>query len=176
LIPVSDKHAARPLWGSVVIFLASFFVLQLGWTQARGTFLERWVIDYATVRTSVAVVNALTPQADAVALGASILSPGGGVTVRNGCEGTEVLFLLIAAILCYPFSWGMRLAGAVAGLLFVFVINQVRLVALFYAVRTDSPLFGPLHGVVAPLVLILCTLIFFVALISWGQARRREPP
>jgi exosortase/archaeosortase family protein len=160
----------------VAIFLVSFFVLQLAWTQARGTFLERWIIDYATVRTSVAVVNVLTPRTDAVAQGASILAAGGGVTVRNGCEGTEVLFLLVAALLSYPFTWGTRLAGAAAGVLYVFLINQVRLVALFYAVRNDSLLFGPLHGVVAPLVLILCTLLFFVALRSWDQARRREPP
>jgi len=147
-------------------------VLQLSWSLARGAILEHWVIDGATVRTSVAIVNALTPAAGAEAHGASILAPGGGVTVLNGCEGTEVLFLLFAALAAYPFSWTMRVAGMAAGTLYVFVINQIRLVALFYAIRNNPELFAQLHAVVAPLALILCTLLFFIGLRSWDQARR----
>ena len=173
-MPFPDKHhTARRPWLAAVVFLLTFFVLQVSWTQARGTVLERWVIDYATVHTSVALINTLTPQAAAVAQGASVLAPQGGINVRNGCEGTEVLFLLVAALMAYPFSWVQRLVGVATGSVYVFVINQVRLVALFYAIRDDRPLFNQLHGVVAPLVLVTCTLAFFVALRNWGQARAR---
>jgi len=172
-MPIPDKHhSARPIWLAITIFLTSFLTLQLGWSRARGTDLEHWVIDGATVRTSVAIVNALTPAVAAEAHGASILAPGGGVTVLDGCEGTEVLFLLFAALAAYPFSWTVRMGGLVAGTVYVFVINQLRLVALFYAIRSNPALFAQLHAVIAPLVLILCTLLFFSALRSWDQARR----
>jgi exosortase/archaeosortase family protein len=175
LIPVPDKHlGGRRLVPALAIFLLSFLALQLGWHEARGTRLERWVIDYATVRTGVLLINTLTPQAAAVAEGASILAPDGGINVRNGCEGTEVLFLLLAALLAYPFSWRLRLVGAVVGAAYVFIINQARLLVLFYAIRNDRLLFSELHGVVAPLVLILCTLLFFVALLSWDRPRRMD--
>lgn len=168
LIRGSDKRArARPLWQSLAIFLLSCFALQLGWSQARGTRLERWVIDGLTVHTGTALINTLTPQVAAVARGASILAPGGGITVRNGCEGTEILFLLVAALLAYPFSHRMRLAGMIAGTAYVFLINQLRLLALFYSFRTDRVLFEQFHGLIAPLLLIACTLIFFVVLRSW---------
>lgn len=155
----------------MAVFLLTFLALQIGWAQARGTALERWVIDCATVRTSVALINTLTPQAAAVAHGPSILATQGGINVRNGCEGTEVLFLLLAALMAYPFSWTLRLVGAVAGSVYVFLINQVRLLSLFYAIRNDPPLFDQLHAVVAPLALILLTLIFFVALRSFARPR-----
>lgn len=156
----------------MAIFLLGFFVLQLGWNQARGTRLEHWVIDCATVRTSVALINTLTPRVSAVARGPSILAPDGGINVRNGCEGTEVLFLLIAALLAYPFSWRLRVVGAVAGAGYVFLVNQVRLLALFYSIRSDRSLFNQLHGVIAPLALILCTLMFFLVLRTWDQRLR----
>jgi len=165
---------ARRLWAALAIFLLSFFALQLGWSQARGTPLERWVIDGATVRTSVALINTLTPGAAAVARGATIAAPDGGITVRNGCEGTEVLFLLVAALAAYPFSWRLRLVGAIGGAVYVFLINQIRLVSLFYAIRNDRTLFNQLHGVVAPLLLVLCTLVFFAALRGWDRAIRHE--
>jgi exosortase family protein XrtM len=152
----------------------SFFGLQLGWSLARGTSLERWIIDFATVRTSVTLINTLTPQAAAAARGPSILSADGGINVRNGCEGTELLFLLVAALLAYPFSWRMRLFGVVAGAAYVFLINQARLLALFYSIRNNPALFNQLHGVIAPLVLIVCMLVFFIALRNWEQRPRRE--
>jgi exosortase/archaeosortase family protein len=159
----------RPLWRSLAIFLLSFAALQFGWEQARGTRLEHWVIDYATVRTSVALINTLTPQAAAVARGPRVAAPEGGINVRNGCEGTEVFFLLLAALLAYPFRWQERLVGAVAGAAFVFLINQARLLALFYSFRNDPALFNQLHGVIAPGVLVLCTLLFFTALQGWNR-------
>lgn len=150
-------------------------MLQMGWNRAGGGPLERWVIDCATVRTSVAIINTLTPHVAAVAHGPSILAASAGVNVRNGCEGTEIFFLLLAALLAYPFTWSVRLLGALAGALYVFLINQVRLVALFYAIRNDPGLFGQLHGVIAPLALVGCTVAFFVMLRRWDQARQRVP-
>jgi exosortase/archaeosortase family protein len=122
----------------------------------------------------VALINTLTPQVAAAARGPSILASDGGINVRNGCEGTEILFLLVAALLAYPFSWRLRLVGAVAGAAYVFLINQVRLLALFYSIRSDRALFNQLHGVIAPLVLILCTLAFFIALRSWDRHPRTD--
>ena len=167
--PSYKHHTARPLWQSLAVFLLGFFLLQLGWNQARGSWLERWVIDYATVHTSVALINTLTPQVAATARGPSILAPDGGINVRNGCEGTEILFLLVAALLTCPFSWRLRLVGTVAGTAYVFLLNQVRLLALFYSIRSDRALFNQLHGVIAPLALILGTLVFFVVLRSWDR-------
>lgn len=174
MIPIPDNTAIarrRRILPALAIFLLTFFALQIGWSHARGTSLEHWVIDGATVHTSVAVINALTPQASAIAQGPSILAPSGGINVRNGCEGTEILFLLLAALLAYPFSWRLRLVGAIAGAVYVFLINQIRLVTLFYAIRNDYALFNQLHGVVTPLALILCTLLFFAALRGWDQSR-----
>jgi exosortase/archaeosortase family protein len=174
-MPTPYKHrTALPLWRPLAVFLLSFFLLQLGWNHARGSQLERWVIDYATVHTSVVLINTLTPQVAAAARGPSIYARDGGINVRNGCEGTEILFLLVAALLAYPFSWRLRLVGAVAGAAYVFVINQVRLLALFYSFRSDRILFDQLHGVVAPFVLILCTLLFFIALRSLDRQPRAD--
>lgn len=161
----------RPLWWALVIFVLSFFALQLGWNQARGTRLERWVIDDATVHTSVALINVLTPRVAATARGPSVLAAGGGINVRNGCEGTEVVFLLLAGLLAHPFSWRARALGLLGGVALIFLANQVRLLTLFYSVRNDPALFADLHGLITPLLLVACTLGFFVALLGWDLRR-----
>jgi exosortase/archaeosortase family protein len=170
---IAAAHVAprvRP-WRLVGTFLVCFFLLQLLWNCARGTWIEHWVIDRATVRTSASLVNAFTPQQQAVARGSTLVGRDGTITVRRGCEGTETLFLLIAALLAYPLSRPVLLIGLAGGLGLVFALNQVRLLALYYALHRHPLLFGELHGLVMPLMLIAFTAAFFVALLGWDRQR-----
>lgn len=146
----------------LLIFIVAFVALQWAWGQARGTVVERAVIDQATVRPAVYLVNLISPKASAYAEGSRLKAPGGGINILNGCEGTEVLFLLYAALLVAPLAWRARLLGAGVATLFIYVLNQVRIVALFFAYRSDAGWFDALHGMIAPLLLIACALLFFL--------------
>jgi exosortase/archaeosortase family protein len=149
---------------SVVLFLGAFALLQWGWSEARGTWIERIVIDRMTVETAASVINALDPAIGVQAVGSRLKAAGGGINILNGCEGIEVLFLLIGAMLVAPISWRARVLGIMAGGVLVFALNQSRVIALFYAFRSDRALFDALHGVIAPLLLVLAAGAFFV---SW---------
>ncbi len=94
--------------------------------------------------------------------GPRLAAPGGGLVVLAGCEGVDVLLLLTAAMAVAPIPWRARLAGLAAGALLTFVLNQVRVVGLFYAFRMDRELFSMLHGVVAPLAMAVLAGAFFV--------------
>lgn len=165
---LSLAHPPRaPIWRVGLVFLLALLALQSGWSALRGSAAERAVIDQATVGTAVALVRQLTPEVDAQARGARIQAPGGGINVLNGCEGTEVLFLLWAALLAAPLSWRWRLQGALLGVVWVFTLNQMRLLALFYSYRGDREVFNLLHGLVAPGVLVAATLLF----VAWVYRR-----
>lgn len=168
-----NPKARHALWRMALVFALVVAVLQWGWNEVRGTVVERTVINGATVGTAVAIINAWTPDVQARAVGSRIKAPGGGINILNGCEGTEVLFLLVAALLAYPMSWRWRAIGIVCGTALVFTLNQVRLLALFYSYRSDRALFDELHGLVMPLLLIVVTLGFMVLMIR-GDERRRS--
>ncbi len=162
--PSNSRHA---WWIRAGRFAAALFVLQQVWSFARGTWLERAVIDHATVGTAVALIHRMVPSLTVAASGSRIVAAGGGINVLNGCEGTEVLFLLFAALAAAPISLRARLLGAVLGTGWVFALNQCRLVLLFFSYRNDRVLFDQLHGVVAPLILVAMVLLFFQWLIRW---------
>lgn len=164
-----QEDKGRPIWLMALLFVLFFTLLQWGWSEARGTAIERVVIDDATVGSAVTTINALTPDVHARAVGPRIRAPHGGINVLNGCEGTEVLFLFIAALMAYPLSWRTRIGGLVAGIAFVFVGNQVRLIALFYSYQSDRELFDQLHGLVMPLMLVVATLGLFVGLLRLDE-------
>lgn len=159
-----DAPQARtpyPLSLTLVIFVTLFAVLQWAWSEARNTAIERWVIHDITVKPAAVLIQFMTPAAHARAVAASIKSPGGGLNILNGCEGTEVMFLLVAAFAAVRMGWRHRLAGIALGLVLVFVLNQVRILALFYAFRDDRHLFDLLHTTVLPALLIAAVVLYF---------------
>jgi exosortase/archaeosortase family protein len=152
----------RAVWLAVV-----FAALQLSWQALRPTAVGRVLVEDITVGTAAAAVNVLTPSVAARADGVTVRAAGGGLRIINGCEGTELLFLLAAALAVAPLSWSVRMWGLVLGAPVVFVVNQLRILALFYANRDDRALFDLLHGTVTPIgVVVIVAGYFYVWLVS----------
>ena len=159
-----DAPQARtpyPLGLTLAIFFAVFAVLQWGWSEARGTAIERLVIHEATVKPATMLVQFITPDAHARPVAASIKAPGGGLNILNGCEGTEVMFLLAAAFAAVRMNWRHKLIGLGMGLGLTFVLNQARILALFYAFRNDRHMFDLLHTTVLPALLVAAIAVYF---------------
>ena len=154
-----------PLWLSLTIFLGVFAVLQWAWSEARDTWVERLVIHEATVKPAAAMIRVLSPEAKAEPVGARIKAAGGGLNILNGCEGTEVMFLLVAAFAAVRMGWRGRLTGLALGLALIFALNQARILALFYAFREQRSLFDLLHTAVLPAVLVAAVGLYFYAVL-----------
>ena len=157
-----QTHRPASVVRMALVMLAVFLVLQITYGAARGTWVERLVIDTLTVKPAASLIRTLSPEVAVIAEGTRLKAPGGGINILNGCEGTEVLFLLYAAFAAAALPWRARIAGLLAGTLLVYALNQVRIIALFYSYRSDKALFDLLHGTVAPLTLIALTALFFL--------------
>lgn len=159
------KRRAQPrrlgTGGTVLLFLAVFFAMQWAWNQSRDTAVERLVIHQATVRPAVFLINLFDGTAAARAEGARITSPSGGINILNGCEGTEALFLLVAAFSVAPLALRAKLSGLLLGTMLIYGLNQLRIVALFHAWRDNRFWFDVLHGYVAPTAIVMAVLAFF---------------
>jgi exosortase/archaeosortase family protein len=142
-------------------FVLSFAALQGLWQLARGGAVEFLVVHHFTVQPAVALINWLTPDAHAQALRFSIAAIGGGLNILNGCEGIEAFFLLLSAFLVAPLPWRARLLGLFGGFCFVFLINQARILLLFYAYRINRAWFDPLHSLVMPLLVVILVCAYF---------------
>ncbi len=144
--------------GSLPGFLLSFVVvftcLQIAYLEA-GRVADYWLVERATVAVAAKLFSVVDPSADVQAAGTRLVSPQARLSVLRGCEGTELYFLWIAAVLAFPASWRRRAVGLAVGLLAAYGMNQVRLMGLFYVVRDHRPHFELAHGYLAPTLLVI---------------------
>jgi exosortase/archaeosortase family protein len=158
---------------SAFVFVLVFALLQGAWTAARDTAVEHFVIDLCTVQPAAALARWVQPGVAARAVGSRITAPGGGINIIGGCEGTEVLFLLMAAFMAFPMRWRDRAAAIALAVPVVWLLNQARTVTLFFAFRNERALFDLLHAYLAPIALIVAAVFYFVL---WTHYARRNAP
>jgi len=158
-----------PLWIQLLLFAVLFVAMQAAWSLAQGTFLEHVTVGDWTVKPAAFWIQWITPDIGAIANGYSISAPGGGINVLNGCEGFEVIFLWITALVITPLGWRRRMGGLLFGVALIWALNQVRLLVLFYAYRLDKSWFAHLHGTIAPLVLIVLVAAAFALFVAYSS-------
>ena len=154
------------------IFLVVFVCLRFAYDSMRDTWLERFILDTITVKTSAELIGVVSPTALVQSQGHTLIGQFGRLTVALGCEGTESILLLVAAIVAFPATLKQKLFGALYGSAIVFVVNQIRIVGLFFTLQRRPEWFDALHGYLAPTAIIVVTAIYFFA---WTARVKREP-
>lgn len=166
-----------PTWVRALLFLACYASLQALYAQCAGTGVERFFLETLASRPAAAVIDGLQPDLTVRAVGTRVTAlAGGGINIANGCEGTDLYILLLAAFVCVPLTWRSRVLGLGLGLGLAFVLNLTRIVALFHAYRSDHAWFNTLHTMVAPVLLVLFMILYFHAWLHYctGPAKKAD--
>jgi exosortase family protein XrtM len=158
-LSLKNNRFFKPLI-QIGLFLGIFASLQLLYGMLAVTWVNHLLIDEITVKTAAQLISWVTPKVGVQAIGTHLSTQTDSLNIANGCNGLEVMFLLIAAMSVAPLSWRAKLMGLIIGIPYIFILNQVRLMALFYSFRTDEVLFWNLHSTIAPVLLIALTVLF----------------
>jgi exosortase/archaeosortase family protein len=157
------------LIGRALVFVVVFGALQLGWQMLDGSALAHVVVDRGVVIPTAAIGAALTPAFGIHALGHRLLGFSGGINVVNGCDGMEILFLLVAGFVVAPLPWRARLLGTLAGIPVVYLLNLARILVLFYTRHADIKVFDVIHGIVTPVLMVVSIAAFYYAWLRRSQ-------
>lgn len=171
---VRSTESARKLAACAALFLALFFLLQYLYQGSRGTWVESLLIDRMTVAPSAALIGWFAPREGVSARGHQLVSPHVTLSVLNGCEGTEVMLLLAAAMLAFGTGWRHKLLGIVLGGGLVYLLNQARIAGIYYCLRIEPALFEAVHGYVAPTFIVAAAAMFFLYWVSRVAQRQAD--
>ncbi|MBU0677765.1 MAG: archaeosortase/exosortase family protein [Verrucomicrobia bacterium] len=151
-----------PFLRFIVLFAVIFLLLQRAYINM-GERTQNLATHRLNAVPAAAVLNVLIPGKGVVASDAKVIGRGCEVTIRKGCEGFEVFFILAAGMIAYPMRWSRKIMGLLVGAVFVYVLNIIRIISLFCVVWLWPGFFDAAHIMVWQTILILLSLLFF----SW---------
>jgi exosortase H (IPTLxxWG-CTERM-specific) len=77
------------------------------------------------------------------------------VAIKNGCDAVEPMALFVAGIIAYPSSIRKKLVGIFPGIITIFILNIIRVVALFLTGVYKQSLFELMHVEIWQMIFIM---------------------
>lgn len=142
--------------------MAIYLLLQCAYLAAPEWLAKELLVDRLTVKPSAALLDWWFSDVAVSAKGSRILSALGSINVARGCEGTETLLMLVAAIIAAWRHWRYTLLGLMAGIVLVFAVNQLRIAGLFWVMLHHRRHFELCHGYLAPILVVGVAAVFFI--------------
>jgi len=158
----------------LVKFAGIYVLLEVLYFTVPDDFLRDVVYHRGVVAVSADIIHLATPQEPVVANANKLQSGTIALEIIRGCDGAGMGFLLISAILTFPALLSRKLAGSLAAIALAFVLNQVRIVGLYYVAAYKKSWFLPVHTYFAPTLMIAASCIFFAWWVESGQTDSRE--
>lgn len=155
----------------MLLFLLIYGVFQWAYQSLRTSSWDDWFIHQLTVRPAAWLVDFASPSEGVQASGHKLVWPGGGIALRAGCDGFEVIGLFISAVLVGDVGWRRGLLVLIGGCLAIWGLNQLRIAALYAAVRYDPSWFDSVHTGWGPLIMIGAVASIYY----WLMLRPRVP-
>jgi len=121
------------------------------------------------------VIAFVSPAEGVHASGSSVGAANTYVQVAQGCEGIDVMLMLVAAIVAFPMTIRLKVVGSIAGALLIYVVNVSRIVALWYCLRFWPSNFDSMHIIVGQTILVLVGVAYFAALARMRGGRLVQP-
>lgn len=152
-------------------FLAIFVALSGVAEAGRSGVGEQFFIEGLVLMPAASLINGIAP-AEAVRIdGRALRSAGTTLRIARGCEGTELLTLVTAAILAFGAPVRASLGGLATGIGLAYAIALLRVVALHFTLRYHPTAWETVHGTIAAVVPVLLLGGYFA---HWSRSADRH--
>ena len=142
-------------------FLLLYGVFQWLYFMIPWHIMRDLIYHHGIVSISADIINFFANEQIVTANENKLSSPRGVLVIVRGCDGSGSLFLLSAAIIAFSASIKHKLFGLGISFLLLYVINQVRIIGLYFVVVYQRDLFLTIHTYFAPTLIIVISGLFF---------------
>ena len=158
----------------VAAFVAIYAALHALYFAVPDRILRQVVHYYAIVAPGAGLIRLAAPREPVAAREGTLSSPRASLSIVRGCDGAGVAFLLLAAVLAFPAGLKPKLVGIVGALALTYLLNQLRVVGLYFVAAYRHEWFNLLHNFLIPSFIIVVCCLFFAWWAAWSPGA--SPP
>ncbi len=161
------SNSRHPGLGFVALFTLLYVVQHGVYQWLPDQFLADVAYRHGIVAGAASVIEWFAPGERVAVDSNRLTSPRAVLEIVRGCDGSGVLFLLFAAVLALRAGPRHTATGLLGALLLVYLLNQLRVVGLYFVAAYRGEWFTPLHGYLAPTLFVVIAALYF----AWWAAR-----
>ena len=160
----------RPQLSFVLVLVLGYVSLDWCYRQVPDQILADRVYRWAINQVAAGIINSVAPTAQVKVDAHRLVSPRATLEVVRGCDGSGLLFLLVAAVLAFTASWSHKLVGLLVASVLVYVLNEVRVITLYFVLVSYPRWFVPLHISLIPVLIMALSAMFYLWWTRWVSA------
>lgn len=149
----------------VLLFIIFFIALQIAHYSIRS-FTSPLFVHTLNAGVSSRIINLITPSENSFSRGDMIGSGSFTIRIAQGCEGTEGILLIVAALCAFSIRMRYKIVGILAGSVVLYMANLFRIVVLYYTLKYRPDLFDLAHVYIGQTFIIFVGILFFMAWIT----------
>jgi exosortase family protein XrtM len=157
----SGSAQPRFSWAFLALFAAIYCGLYFGYSAIPDRVLRDEVYFYGLVCPARAVINWIAPAEQVAGTENRLESGAARLNIVRGCDGSGLVFLLVAAVIAYRARFKSTVFGILGAIALVYVLNQMRIIALYFLNSHRPEWFLPMHVYFIPTLMILVSAIYF---------------
>jgi len=145
-----------------IIFFILFFFVGQSLSYALRLYASPFILHKLNAEVGSKLINLIIPDEKTLVSGNVIHSGRLRMTIEKGCEGTEGIILIVAAIFAFPMRFLKKMVGLLLGTLIIYIANLIRIIALFASLKYKPALFDVMHIYIGQTFIIFIGSVFFI--------------
>lgn len=124
-------------------------------------FLREQVYYHLIIAFCADAINWISANERVIGADNMLRSSKAALEVVRGCDGAGSLFLIVASVLAFSCSVKHKLKGLILGVALIYLLNQIRIIGLYFVVAYQKSWFLPIHTYYAPSFIVMLCVLFF---------------
>lgn len=166
--PLNDGGSKRPVLRfaiTLALLMGLFYAINI---FQPGVDLNRAFSSFQHLNAALSGVILSFLGHDIRVVGDTISSPAFSVNIRHGCDAVEPTALFVCAVVAFPAPFFRKIPGVIAGVLFLAIVNILRIVSLFLIGVYFPKAFHTMHVDVWQAFFILFAIVSWVVWALWA--------
>lgn len=152
----------------LLLFMAIFLCIDSCYFLFGEAFLQTFIASVITAKPIASIINLITPAEQMIHKANVVFSKHVSFSVVGGCDGVESILIIVSALCAYKMRLKDKLIGMLLGVMFIYSLNIMRIIGLYYTARHNRPFFHIAHTYLGQTFIIVMACIFFMFWISKG--------
>ena len=143
-------------------FAIFFLLMNFIYFLLADTFIQDFIFSSLTAKPAAAIIQFMSPGDGIWVTGNLLVSRYTSLRIIHGCEGVQCMLVITSAILAYKTSAMHKLAGVLCGVAFLYAVNLLRIVGVYFVVKYDRSALEVAHHYVGQTFVIMMMFAFFI--------------